>query len=173
MSCYTSTAGWNSGANAGAGQDPGWTTGRNAGTGRHRCGPPRKGLEIAGIVLGFVFFWPLALAYLIWKCAGYPVPNEAKSFFEKNFSRLGSGGWPWNGAGSGPRGGRGKFSSTGNFAFEEYRRQELERLEAERRRLDEEAHAFAEFVEELKRAKDRDEFDAFMAKRRNQGPATA
>ena len=150
MSCHASTAGWNAGSHP------------------RRCGPPR-GLEIAGIVLGFVFFWPLALAYLIWKLAGYPVPNEAKSFFEKNFSRLGSG---WGGAGAGPFRAR-PFSSTGNFAFEEYRRRELERLEAERRRLDEEAQAFAEFVEELKRAKDRDEFDAFMAKRRNQGPVTA
>ena len=152
MSCHASTAGW------------------NAGSSSRRCGPPR-GLEIAGIVLGFVFFWPLALAYLIWKLAGYPVPNEAKSFFEKNFSRLGNG-WGHNGGwGGGPFRAR-PFSSTGNFAFEEYRRRELERLEAERRRLDEEAHAFAEFVEELKRAKDREEFDAFMAKRR-QGPAAA
>ena len=154
MSCHASTAGWNAGSQTGSSQ--------------RRCGPPR-GLEIAGIVLGFVFVWPLALAYLIWKLAGYPVPNEARSFFEKNFSRLGSG---WGGAGAGAFRAR-PFSSTGNFAFEEYRKRELERLEEERRRLDEEAHAFAEFVEELKRAKDRDEFDAFMAKRRNQGPATA
>ena len=157
MSCHASTAGWNAGSQAGSSP--------------RRCGPPR-GLEIAGIVLGFIFVWPLALAYLIWKLAGYPVPNEAKSFFEKNFSRLGSGwGNGWGGSGAGAFRAR-PFSSTGNFAFEEYRRQELERLEAERRRLDEEAHAFAEFVEELKRAKDRDEFDAFMAKRR-QGPAAA
>jgi hypothetical protein len=42
----------------------------------------------------------------------------------------------------------------------------LARLEEERRKLDEEARAFRGFVEELKRAKDREEFDAFMAKRR-------
>ena len=153
MSCHASTAGWNAGSHP------------------RRCGPPR-GLEIAGIVLGFVFFWPLALAYLIWKFAGYPVPNEAKSFFEKNFSRLGAGhNGGWGAWGGGPF--RKPFSPTGNFAFEDYRRRELERLEEERRRLDEEAAAFAEFVEELKRAKDREEFEAFMAKRRNQGPATA
>ena len=35
-----------------------------------------------------------------------------------------------------------------------------------RRRLDQEAREFREFVEELKRAKDREEFDAYMAKRR-------
>jgi hypothetical protein len=107
MSCHASTAGWNSGHNAGgAGPHAGWSTGHR------RCGPPR-GLEIAGIVLGFIFFWPAALAYLIWKCTGYPVPNEAKAFFEKNFSRLGgAGGWPWAAAGNGGRGPSGKFSST-------------------------------------------------------------
>ena len=120
-----------------------------------RCGPP-KGLEIAGIVLGFFFFWPLALAYLIWKLAGYPVPKEAKEFYDKHFTRL------WENVRARP-----SFSRAGNFAFEEYRRRELERLEQERRRLDEEAQHFAEFVEELKRAKDREEFDAFMAKRRS------
>jgi Protein of unknown function (DUF2852) len=134
MSCHASAASWNNGAYR-------W--------------PPSKGWEIAGIILGFLFFWPAALAYLGWKLLGYPVPNEAKAFFEKNFSRL-----------SETFRARPHFSSTGNFAFEEYRRRELERLEAERRRLDDEARAFAEFVEELKRAKDREEFDAFMARRR-------
>ena len=130
-----------------------------AGRGANRCWPPSKGLEIAAIIIGFIFAWPLALAYLAWKLLGYPVPNELKEFFEKNFSRLSESFRP-----------RPHYSSTGNFAFDEYRRRELERLEAERRRLDEEAHGFAQFVEELKRAKDREEFDAFMAKRRAAQP---
>jgi hypothetical protein len=46
-------------------------------------------------------------------------------------------------------------------------------LERERRRLDEEASEFRNFVEELKRAKDREEFDAYMARRRNSGPTVA
>lgn len=145
MSSYASAGGW------------------NAGTVQRRCGPPR-GLEIAGIVLGFIFVWPLALAYLVWKFMGYPVPREAKEFFDKNFTRV-----SWNSAFQA----RAPFTRTGNFAFEEYRRRELERLEAERRRLDEEAQAFAEFVEELKRAKDREEFDAFMTKRRGTGTSEA
>jgi hypothetical protein len=147
MSSYASTAGWNAGHQAGA----------HPGAGQRRCGSPRKGLEIAGIVLGFIFVWPLALAYLVWKLIGYPVPKEAKAFFEKNFTSV----WETGGFKARPA-----YSSTGNFAFEEYRRRELERLEEERRRLEEEAHHFAEFVEELKRAKDREEFEAFMAKRR-------
>ena len=120
----------------------------------HRRGRPPRGWEIAGIVLGFVFAWPLALAYLVWKFMGYPVPRDAKAFFERTFARLGDTG----------HGGQG-FAPTGNLAFDEYRRAELARLEEERRRLDEEAQAFASFVEELKRAKDRQEFDAFMARR--------
>jgi hypothetical protein len=133
---YSSTASWNNGT-----QPLGFR--------------PHKGLEIAGILLALFFAWPLAIAYVIWKLFGYPVPKEAKAFFEQNFTRLSES------FRAGP-----SFPSTGNFAFQEYRQQELDRLERERRRLDEEAHAFAEFVEELKRAKDREEFDAFMAKRR-------
>jgi hypothetical protein len=120
---------------------------------------PRRGWEIAGIILGFIFAWPLALAYLIWKFAGYPMPENVRTYLRDSF------GWTF-----GPsRVVRPSFGGTGNSAFEEYRRAELERLEQERRRLDEESRAFAEFVEELRRAKDREEFDAFMAKRRPKG----
>ncbi len=136
------------------------TAGWQAGPTRSCVRPPRRGLEITGVILGFIFMWPLALAYLAWKLMGYPVPTEWKAFVEKNFSFLAVG---LAHARSAP-------ASTGNRAFDEYRARELERLEEERRKLDQEAHAFAEFVEELKRAKDRDEFDAFMARRRN-GPA--
>ena len=31
--------------------------------------------------------WPLALAYLIWKLAGYPVPAEWRAYFERTFAR--------------------------------------------------------------------------------------
>lgn len=125
--------------------------------GGHR---PGRGWEIAGVLLAFVFYWPAALAYVAWKLLGYPVPVELKRFFERNFTR----------AFEAPRAVFG--GGTGNLAFDEYRQGELARLEAERRRLDEEAQAFGAFVEELKRAKDREEFDAFMARRRAEGPTT-
>jgi hypothetical protein len=123
----------------------------------HHGGPPRRSVEIAGIVLAFFFFWPIALAYLVWKFMGYPVPNELKTFYEQNFSSAFA-----SMRRAAPSFG---FAGTGNAAFDDYRRRELERLEEERRRLDEEAKEFASFVEELKRAKDREEFDAFMARR--------
>ncbi|MGO4706028.1 DUF2852 domain-containing protein [Microvirga sp. 2MCAF38] len=150
---------WNTGA------EPGFEHGARS----HRCGrPPRRAIEIIGVIAAFIWFWPLAVAYLVWRAMGCPKAEEARAFiqekctrFQENFSGRPSGGF-----GFGP-------GSTGNSAFEDYRRAELKRLEEERRRLDEEARAFAGFVEELKRAKDREEFDAFMAKRRAEknGPA--
>ena len=151
----SASAAWNPGPYAGP-----WNTGSH-----HRRGrPPRRGLEIAGIILGFIFAWPLALAYLVWKMCGYPKYDEAKSFFRDTFGRARDDLAARGAAGFGG------FASTGNAAFDDYRRSELERLEEERRKLDEEARDFRNFVEELKRAKDREEFDAYMAKRRGNGP---
>lgn len=139
-----------------------WNTGAHS-----RCGkPPRRPLEIAGIVLAFIWFWPLALAYLVWKIMGYPKFDEAKAFLQNNLGGAGD----FFASRCAPAGGF--TSGTGNAAFEDYRRSELARLEEERRKLDEEARAFRGFVEELKRAKDREEFDAFMAKRRSEQNGT-
>jgi hypothetical protein len=150
----SASAAWNAGPHAGP-----WDNRTNRRHGRK----PGRGLEIAGIILGFIFVWPLALAYLVWKMCGYPKYDEAKSFLNQTFGRAKDDLF------RGPAG-FGGFASTGNAAFDEYRRSELERLEEERRKLDEEARDFRNFVEELKRAKDREEFDAYMAKRRGNGP---
>jgi hypothetical protein len=50
--------------------------------------------------------------------------------------------------------------SSGNRAFDDYRSETLKRLEDEQRE-------FKEFLERLRFAKDRGEFDQFMAERRN------
>ena len=154
----SASAAWNAGPHAGP-----WENRTN-----RRCGrKPGRGLEIAGIILGFIFVWPLALAYLVWKMCGYPKYDEAKAFLNETFGRAKDDLFRSRGpAGFG-------FASTGNAAFDDYRRSELERLEEERRKLDEEARDFRNFVEELKRAKDREEFDAYMAKRRSAGNGTA
>ncbi|MGO4572546.1 DUF2852 domain-containing protein [Microvirga sp. 2TAF3] len=173
MSDSASTA-WNSGPGysgpgaSGPGSSGPWNNGAN----HRRCGrPPRRALEIAGIVLAFIWFWPLAVAYLVWKVMGYPKYDEARAFLRENFGRPIDDLFAYRRSAGGF--GNGFGTGTGNAAFEEYRRSELQRLEEERRRLDEEARAFTEFVEELKRAKDREEFDSFMAKRRADrgGPA--
>ena len=61
-------------------------------------------------------------------------------------------------------GGAAGMRPSGNRAFDEYRDEAL-------RRLEEEANEFRSFLERLRMAKDRAEFDDFMAERRNR-PAT-
>ena len=74
----------------------------------------------------------------------------------------------WNGCSLPPSGGaaRGYRSSSGNRAFDEYRDETLRRLEEEQRE-------FMEFLDRLRHAKDKAEFDQFMADRgrRSEGPA--
>jgi hypothetical protein len=135
-----------------------WATGRLC-----RSGPfPRRSLEIGAIVVGFIYWWPVGLALVAWKLAGYPAFTELRDGARRTFSDL-------EGARPASRFAASRRDSTGNAAFDDYRRAELDRLEAQRRALAEESRAFAEFVEELKRAKDREQFDAFMAKRRSEG----
>jgi hypothetical protein len=66
----------------------------------------------------------------------------------------------WN-AGFGPR-------PTGNSAFDEWRSAELARLEEERQKLVQAERDFAEHLDKLRRARDREEFERFMQERRTQ-----
>ena len=61
----------------------------------------------------------------------------------------------------------GRRSESGNSAFDEYRAETLKRLEEEERE-------FREFLDRLRQAKDKAEFDEFMRQRGRgpQGPAT-
>lgn len=144
-----------------------WSSGAS-----HRNGPfPKRSIEIGAIVVSFIYFWPVAVAYVAWKIAGYPALNQMREFARSGAWSLGStnGQSRFARAFEAAKGGTGYRAPSGNWAFEEYRKAELDRLEARRRALQEESQAFADFVEELKRAKDREQFDAFMAKRRSEG----
>ena len=66
-------------------------------------------------------------------------------------------GAPWSGSWGSPWA---YAPSSGNRAFDEYRADTFRRLEEEQRE-------FREFLERLRLAKDRAEFDQFMAERRN------
>ena len=64
-------------------------------------------------------------------------------------------------------GGFGPLRSTGNAAFDAYREETL-------RRLEEEAEEFQTFLDRLRKARDKAEFDQFMADRRTRtgGPSS-
>jgi hypothetical protein len=104
---------------------------------------------IALMILGFVVWWPLGLATLA---------------FIIGSGRMGSWkhgvGSPWH-AGAQQMRSAGVWwqPSSGNRAFDEYRSETLRRLEEEQRE-------FREFLARLRMARDRAEFDQFMAERR-------
>ena len=106
---------------------------------------------IALTILGFIVWWPLGLAtlaFLIWSRR-----MGCGNFRGFNWGHAGRyQGTPWH-------------PSSGNRAFDEYRTETLRRLEDEQRE-------FREFLERLRMAKDKAEFDQFMADRRNR-PADA
>ena len=121
-------------------------------------------LNIVLMIVGFAVFWPLGLAMLAWIIWGDEIrakAEDAKEHF-RSFSERAPRFRPAEGFGFQAR--------TGNAAFDDYRIETLRRLDEERRRLEEEGRAFAEFVANLRRARDKEEFDRFMNERasRNQ-----
>ena len=120
---------------------------------------------IALMVLGFVVFWPLGLAMLAYILFG----DRLKSF-RKDANDTVDGVFS-----SFKRGRRGYCRPqfrTGNVAFDDWRDAELTRLDEERRKLDEMREQFDEYVRELRRAKDQEEFDRFMRERNSGGPGS-
>jgi hypothetical protein len=123
---------------------------------------------IALMILGFVTWWPLGLAMLAfiigsgrmscwnhhgtdhWQRKMARMQDKMDWMRGKTSSGAGSGESWW---GPNPRG-------SGNRAFDEYRADTL-------RRMEEEQKEFASFLDRLRDAKDKAEFDQFMSERRN------
>lgn len=119
-----------------------------------------RGAWIALSVLGFILFWPLGLATLIFATSS---GRLARHGYSRRWARH----WA-SGGGCGFGGGwhdfkqrqRGHWhAASGNTAFDEYREETL-------RRLEEEQAEFVEYLDRLRAAKDKAEFDAFMEERR-------
>ena len=117
------------------------------------------------MVLGFILFWPIGLAilaYLIWSgrmgCSRNGDMTRWQARMAEKWDRKAE---HWGRRPGGHFGGPfGGHSGTGNAAFDEYRAATL-------RRLEEEAAEFRDYLERLRMAKDRSEFDQFMADRRS------
>ena len=134
-------------------------------------GEPWKPVEILAMILGFVVYWPIGLAVLGWKFwqkkSGYP--GDIISFGREkwgnwaNWAR-GSDRWGFSVKTASGFG----MGSTGNRAFDEWRAAELARLEEERQKLVAAEREFAEFMENLRHARDREEFERFMEVHRSQ-----
>lgn len=117
--------------------------------------PAWSPLTVMGTVLGFMVYWPLGLlmiAYVVW---GERFMSEGQELTGK-LRRFGRG-TPF----AAPTG----FSRTGNVAFDDYREATLRRLEDERAQLEAQEREFSDFMRELRRARDKEEFDRFMQSR--------
>jgi len=121
---------------------------------------------IALMVLGFVFFWPLGLAMLAYIIWGDRLGDFKRQVDEKTDSMFGS----FRNCGKSESFGFG--GTTGNAAFDDWRREELDRLAEERRKLEEARADFEAYAQELRRARDKEEFERFMNERRANGKRT-
>lgn len=124
-----------------------------------------KPIWIVAMVMGFIWFWPVGLAIL-----AYTIGN-------RRWGRRNGGPGQWYNTEAQPQGGPsgwakwGDFATpwnqpqkpevrpSGNAAFDEYRMETIRRLEDEQRE-------FVDYLERLRKAKDKAEFDQFMADRR-------
>ena len=102
-----------------------------------------KGAWIAAMVLGFVFFWPIGLALLFYM-------TWSKKMFSHGCSSRRKASWAHHAAST--------LKPTGNSAFAAYKADTLARLEQEQQ-------DFESFLIRLREAKDKAEFDQFMADR--------
>ena len=148
---------------------------RDRGCGRARWRP----VELFAMILGFIVFWPIGLAILflkIWqKREGRP-GEDLVGFVQERTSEMRSrcmarrAQWaPADWAQKDWRQGFGGFNGprpTGNTAFDDWRSTELNRLEEERQKLIAAEREFAEHLDKLRRARDREEFERFMNERR-------
>ena len=122
-----------------------------------------KGAWIAALVLGFIFIWPVGLAllaYIIWSKRMFSRHSCSKG---REFSQH------WDQMKSHGRGQFHMMRSSGNAAFDAYRAETI-------RRLEEEQEAFESFLQRLRDAKDKSEFDNFMddrARANRETPAAA
>ncbi|MCR8546234.1 DUF2852 domain-containing protein [Salipiger sp. P9] len=99
---------------------------------------------IVAMVLGFIFFWPIGLfllAYMIWSKRMFGASCRHRRHHNHAY-----------------RHGFNAMRPSGNSAFDAYKADTL-------RRLEEEQKSFEEFLQRLREARDKAEFDQFMDER--------
>ena len=124
------------------------------------------------MIVSFILFWPaglVVLGYLIgsgrmgcWAHGRDGRWRRGMERMQQGMEQMRTGAGWWGGSNQGPSS---QGPSSGNRAFDEYRTETLRRLEDEQR-------DFFEFLNRLRHAKDKAEFDQFMNDRgrRPEGP---
>jgi len=113
-----------------------------------------SGFNIASMVLGFIFFWPLGLFILFWNISGRSVkdlPNGIRNLWNKV-----TGGW-------GGDTGFHTADNSGNAIFNEYQQTQYDRIQELKDEIKERSRRFRNFRDEAKRRADKEEFNRFMS----------
>ncbi len=127
---------------------------------REQLRPAWTPLNIAIMVVSFmtgVFWWlgVFMIAYMIWG-RDWGLDLSSWGNVEESVNKMGDNL-------KSAFDGKAQSSRTGNAAFDEWRDAEIKRLEEERRKLEEARREFENYLAELRRARDQEEFDRFQA----------
>ena len=104
------------------------------------------GFNIASMVVGFVFFWPVGLVVLYWILKGRDA-RDLPAAVREQWSQF--------------RGG--SYSRSDNIVFNEYQQTQYDRIREIKDEIDSRAKNFAEFRNDAQRRKDEEEFNRFMS----------
>ncbi len=107
------------------------------------------GINIAGMVVGFVLFWPAGLVVLYWIMKGRDVRDLPHAVREQ-FSQMTGGNGRRNG-------------SSENVVFNDYQQTQYDRIREIKAEIKERSRRFEEFRAGAQRRKDEEEFNRFMA----------
>jgi len=104
------------------------------------------GLNVAAMVVGFVFFWPVGLVVLYWILKGRDVRDLPAAIRSKWVEMRG-----------------GRYAGSDNVIFNEYQQTQHDRIREIQDEIQGRAKRFAEFRMQARRRADEDEFSRFMA----------
>lgn len=113
-----------------------------------------SGINIATMVAGFVFLWPLGLFMLFWILTGrdaQELPGAIRSFWKRAKASWGS-----SDSNAGDR-------HSGNSIFNEFQQTQYDRIRELKEEIRGRARRFKEYRSEARRQADQTEFDSFMA----------
>jgi hypothetical protein len=108
-----------------------------------------SGMNIAAMVIGFIFFWPVGLVVLYWNISGRDVrdlPSAAQNLWVNLFGKKQS-----------------DSSRGGNSVFNEFQQTQYDRISEIKDEIKNRARSFRDYRSDAKRRADETEFENFMS----------
>lgn len=117
-----------------------------------------SGVNIAAMVVGFVFFWPVGLVVLFWIMSGRQVQELPGAIREQWHHFFG--------------GSKSPVEGIDNRVFNEYQQTQYDRIREIKEEIKHRAQRFSDFRSDARRRADQEEFDRFMASNSTAGSAS-